>query len=120
MESSLNRSNERYAKVSFDITENITIHGISGYFECTLWQDVMLSIHPNTHTVGMMSWFPIYFPLSRSLFLEHGQIMEVHFWRKTNGKDVWYEWCICLYSEKKVLIDTLHHNLNGKSFKIGL
>ena len=39
------------------------LHGFGGYFECTLYKDIMISINPATHSKGMFSWFPIFFPL---------------------------------------------------------
>lgn len=39
------------------------MHGFAGYFESQLYKDVMISIHPETHSPGMFSWFPIYFPI---------------------------------------------------------
>ena len=48
-------------------------HGFAGYFDATLYRDVHLSIHPDTHTTNMFSWFPIYFPLRAPLALAPGE-----------------------------------------------
>ena len=29
------------------------LHGFGGYFECTLYKDIMISINPNTHSPGL-------------------------------------------------------------------
>lgn len=38
------------------------MHGFSGFFDTVLYKDVKLSIVPETFSVGMFSWFPIFFP----------------------------------------------------------
>ncbi|CAG8485867.1 5065_t:CDS:10 [Cetraspora pellucida] len=58
-----NYHNTRYSKVTFNIRESGILHGIAGYFESILYKDIILSIHPDTHSVDMFSWFPIFFPL---------------------------------------------------------
>ena len=40
--------------------------------------------------------------------------MEAHIWRKTNGKKVWYEWCVTSPVTTKI------HNASGESYYIGL
>lgn len=47
-------------------------HGLAGYFEAVLYKDVLLSIHPVTHTPNMFSWFPIYFPLRHPFYVPQG------------------------------------------------
>ncbi len=58
-----NVSNDRYAAVDFIAAQDAVLHGIAGYFESQLFDDVLMSIHPATHSEGMFSWFPIYFPI---------------------------------------------------------
>ena len=43
--------------------------------------NVTLSIHPQTHTEDMHSWFPIYFPLKEPLLCPAGAAIEAHIWR---------------------------------------
>lgn len=50
--------------------ESATMHGFAGYFDSMLFDDVHISINPKTHTPGMFSWFPLYFPLRVSLWTE--------------------------------------------------
>jgi protein arginine N-methyltransferase 5 len=48
-------------------------HGLAGYFDAKLYGDVHLSIHPETHTPNMFSWFPIYFPLRTPFYVPQGE-----------------------------------------------
>lgn len=61
-----NKHNTRAAHISFPLPHRGTMHGLAGYFEASLYGPVILSTHPGTmeaHSAGMMSWFPIFFPL---------------------------------------------------------
>lgn len=61
-----NRHNERQARVSFNLRDRAVCHGLAGYFEAELYPGVELSTNPlnmDIKSEGMMSWFPIYFPL---------------------------------------------------------
>lgn len=106
--------NSRYEVKNFTVDMDSELHGFGGYFECTLYKDVMISITPQTHSPGMFSWFPIFFPLRNPVKLKKGDEVELHFWRLNNGKQVWYEWCIT----KPVAVPI--HNPNGRSYTIGL
>lgn len=55
--------NSRYGIVRFEASLDCVLNGIAGYFECFLYGDILMSINPATHTPGMFSWFPMYFPL---------------------------------------------------------
>lgn len=84
------RDNSRYRMLEFSVEVNTVLHGFAGYFETTLYGDIMLSqcqgqggewmggrdptchlplsllpagIRPETHSPGMFSWFPIFFPI---------------------------------------------------------
>jgi len=106
--------NSRYEVKNFTVDMDSELHGFGGYFECTLYKDVMISIAPQTHSPGMFSWFPIFFPLRNPVKLKQSDEIELHFWRLNNGKQVWYEWCIT----KPVAVPI--HNPNGRSYTIGL
>ncbi len=61
-----NSHNARHTSLSFPIPHRGTIHGLAGYFEAVLYGNVELSTNPLTmdrKSEGMISWFPIYFPL---------------------------------------------------------
>jgi protein arginine N-methyltransferase 5 len=49
--------------ISFNFLEDLTIHGFVGYFHSVLYDKVTLSTRPIDHTDGMMSWFPMFFPI---------------------------------------------------------
>lgn len=58
--------NSRYKILKFSVEMDCVIHGIAGYFEAVLYKDIILSINPATHTVSLLSWFPMYFPITVS------------------------------------------------------
>jgi len=90
------------------------MHGLAGYFESHLFGGVKMSIHPDTHSEGMFSWFPIYFPIREPIQIKRGDKIKIHFWRCSNKHNVWYEWSVS--SPVPVPI----HNVNGRSYTIGL
>ena len=76
----------------FESDVTAVLHGFGGYFEAKLYKDIIISalsalsplretilrlqrnrfagerlmlagIHPETHSPGMFSWFPVYFPI---------------------------------------------------------
>ncbi|KAI8927188.1 PRMT5 arginine-N-methyltransferase-domain-containing protein [Entophlyctis helioformis] len=76
-----NQHNTRYSSATFEVTQDTVMHGLAGYFEAVLYKDVMISIHPKTHSEGMFSWFPIFFPIRVPVFLPKASSIQVHFWR---------------------------------------
>ncbi|XP_078443780.1 SHK1 binding protein 1 [Wolffia australiana] len=113
----LNSSNDRYKKLSFEIpaeTGSAMVHGFAGYFDAVLYKDVHLGIEPNTATVNMFSWFPIFFPLRTPVTVAPGNSLEVHFWRCHGGSKVWYEWCVEGPNASPI------HNPGGRSYWVGL
>ncbi|KAG5366131.1 Protein arginine N-methyltransferase skb1 [Yarrowia sp. B02] len=89
-----NTHNTRFSKTTFEIPAKACVHGIAGYFEAVLFQDVSLSTVPHTQhkSPDMLSWFPIWFPLKTPLNTPDHSEVDLCFWRKTDGKVVWYEW----------------------------
>jgi protein arginine N-methyltransferase 5 len=86
----------------------------AGYFDTTLYEDVMLSTHPATHTPDMSSWFPIYFPLKEPRRLAPGQAVELSMWRCCTPHKVWYEWAVTQPAASHI------HNVSGRSYYVGL
>ena len=43
----------RYKVKTFEIEMDSELHGFGGYFECTLYKDIMISINPTTHSPGL-------------------------------------------------------------------
>ncbi|KAK0078229.1 hypothetical protein PV325_002802 [Microctonus aethiopoides] len=107
-------NNTRYEKKTFIAQQNSVLHGFVGYFDVVLYEDVTLSIVPRAHSPGMLSWFPIFFPIKEPIQIKCGNEIEVHFWRRCSAKNVWYEWCI----NKPLPLGI--HNPNGRSYTIGL
>ncbi len=108
------RDNRRYASLSFTASANAMIHGFVGYFEAVLYEDIALSILPETFSEGMAAWFPIYWPLRQPVQVEKGQCIDVQFWRQTDPRYVWYEWALSAPQCLPI------HNPNGRSYRIGL
>jgi len=106
--------NRRHGRLQFGVPADGVMHAIGGYFETTLYKDVMLSIRPETHSAGMSSWFPILFPLKEPIPLVAGDVIDLEFWRCVNEKNVWYEWCTSNPIASSI------HNPNGRSYTIGL
>jgi len=100
----------------FKASEASVIHGFAGYFDSVLYKDVMISINPESHSPGMFSWFPIYFPLRTPIFVDKGATIELFFWRKVANGKVWYEWTVLVPGQAPAPI----HNPNGRSYWIGL
>ncbi|KAL1922985.1 uncharacterized protein VTP21DRAFT_9361 [Calcarisporiella thermophila] len=125
-----NYHNTRHSINRFKATEARTIHGLAGYFESVLYGNVNLSIHPHTHSPGMFSWFPIFFPLKVPIHVPQGATIETNFWRCTDSRKVWYEWSVRIFmesedgvegEEKEELLAITHiHNTGGRSNWIGL
>ncbi|KAI9011953.1 PRMT5 arginine-N-methyltransferase-domain-containing protein [Phycomyces nitens] len=117
-----NLHNLRYKQVSFEVKNGMVMHGLAGYFESVLYKDVMISIHPETHSPGMFSWFPIFFPVKVPVQVPQGAIVTVDFWRQTDRKKVWYEWSVAVTSGdgKSDLTILPLHNVGGRSSWVGL
>ncbi|RMX64522.1 hypothetical protein DD238_004212 [Peronospora effusa] len=109
--------NRRQAELHFTAAESAVVHGLAGYFDAVLYDDVTLSIEPDTHSDGMFSWFPIYFPLRQPLRVQKGEKVVVHFWRLESNNRVWYEWSVSSGDGK---YHVPIHNPNGRSYWIGL
>jgi protein arginine N-methyltransferase 5 len=67
----MNAHNTRHCTLRFPVSHRGVCHGLAGYFETVLYDNVRLSTNPTTMeemSAGMISWFPIYFPLKASAF----------------------------------------------------
>ncbi|KAH8929689.1 PRMT5-domain-containing protein [Atractiella rhizophila] len=87
-----NHHNIRTASLTFHIPSAGICHGFAGYFEAVLYNDVTLSIHPERGDQEMLSWFPILFPLKDPLYLPARSELDVHMFRLTERRKVWFEW----------------------------
>lgn len=100
--------NTRFKRLRFVAEQDAVLTGFAGYFDMVLYGDVVLGIHPETHSRGMSSWFSCYFPVSEPIQLRAGQAIEVNFWRCVSTNKVWYEWSL------SGPIVTHIHNHNGR------
>jgi len=111
-----NSHNSRFAKLNFQIPHAGVLHGLAGYFEAILYDNVGLSIHPQRKeqtSKNMLSWFPIYFPFKDPMYLPGNSELQVSIWRLTDQRRVWYEW----YAEAfmPVMYQTPDHAGDGLS-----
>ncbi|KAH9303190.1 hypothetical protein KI387_014773, partial [Taxus chinensis] len=107
------RDNRRYKKLLFELpadTGSVLVHGFAGYFDATLYKDIHLGIEPSTATPNMFSWFSIFFPLRRPVYIPAGSALEAQFWRCTGATKVWYEWAVTGPSVSPI------HNCGGRSY----
>lgn len=85
--------NSRHGKLEFEASIDCVLHGFAGYFSSKLYKDIEISIHPKTHTQGMGSWYPAFFPVAEPHNIKKGEKISIEFWRKVQqGVKVWYEW----------------------------
>lgn len=92
-----NTHNMRHVRLSFRTRNRGVCHGLGGYFEAVLYPGIELSTNPDTmeqKSAGMISWFPIFFPLRTPLYVPDHALLVVNMWRQTDGRKVWYEWMV--------------------------
>jgi protein arginine N-methyltransferase 5 len=104
--------NSRNRTLEFKTNDECVITGFAGYFSSKLYKDIEISIHPETHTKAMRSWYSIYFPFPEPIVLEKNDRIEVAFWRKCDEKKIWYEYQMIAPKESEVI------NLDGKAHPI--
>ena len=56
--------NTRCKTLRFTAKLDAMLHGFSGFFEAVLYKDIKMSILPETHSQGLASWFPMFFPIT--------------------------------------------------------
>mmetsp|Transcript_16720 Transcript_16720/g.25262 ORF Transcript_16720/g.25262 Transcript_16720/m.25262 type:complete len:501 (-) Transcript_16720:1503-3005(-) len=106
--------------------ESLTIHGFLGTFTAILYTSnkdestVVLSTCPANYSVGMFSWFPLYFPLKEPLFIPAGGNVSVSIWRRTEESKVWYEWGAQVFLGDQPHGCSAIHNPNGRSYHVRL
>lgn len=99
----------------------ITVHGFLGTFDSILYSSPRegvsynISIAPSNFSVGMFSWFPLYFPIKEPLYIPFQATLRTAFWRKTDATRVWYEWCAEVVLGHEIICVTPVHNPNGRS-----
>uniref|UniRef100_A0AAG5DYL6 Protein arginine N-methyltransferase n=1 Tax=Anopheles atroparvus TaxID=41427 RepID=A0AAG5DYL6_ANOAO len=96
--------NSRYRSIRFKASLDCVLNGFSGYFDTVLYKDVMLSIHPFTHTKGLASWFSMFIPLTEPVQVRAGEEIVVNFWRcvASHKRSILQQlssqaWCVCVW-----------------------
>lgn len=119
------RALKRSAHITFTIQKSGTVHGFTGYFEAQLFGDIELSTHPSFQSEkspNLLSWFPMWFPLSVPLVVSKNSEVELNIWRQCDQTRVWYEWSVETYrrenSRRTFQGATAIHNLNGSAFSV--
>jgi protein arginine N-methyltransferase 5 len=108
----------------------LVLHGFLGTFHSALYESKdgkrssVISIAPASFSVGMFSWFPLYFPLKEPLRVPPGAYVNCSIWRRSDRERVWYEWCAEVVSsediEEVVLSTGCVHNPGGRSYHVRL
>ncbi|KAJ2015520.1 hypothetical protein GGI14_004225 [Coemansia sp. S680] len=115
-----NRHNQRWAAATFRVQASSLVHGLAGYFDAVLYDNVELSIRPDTHTEDMHSWFPMYFPIKQPMTVNPGDELTVHMWRRSRESRTWYEWAVeSPGGEASSASSSLIHNINAHEYWIG-
>ncbi|KAL6719542.1 hypothetical protein ACLMJK_003783 [Lecanora helva] len=123
-----NTHNTRSTRLHYNLRDRSVCHGLAGYFEAVLYPAVTLGGEAAAHmpslpgnegvegtysavelstnpvtmaekSAGMMSWFPMFFPLKTPLHTPDFSTLTVTMFRKTDGRKVWYEWCVEAWSQ---------------------
>lgn len=89
------------------------VHGLGGYFDCDLYQQIGFSTVPETASPGMFSWFPMFIPFQEPFTVVAGDEIRVTFWRCVDKKKMWYEWIVMRGDSGGKL-----QNSCGKSFSV--
>lgn len=95
--------NSRFETLQFISAADCVLSGFSGYFTSKLYKDIEISIHPESHTRGMMSWYSIFFPLPDPIELKKGDSIVLAFSRKLDNDKVWYEFQLVAPVQTKVV-----------------
>lgn len=104
--------NTRFIELEFNVLVDCLLTGFAGYFDTVLYKAIKLSIHPTEHSVGMASWFPVYFPLAEPQQVRAGEKIKMNIWRCESANKIWYEW-----STMEPFISHIH-NFNGDACPI--
>lgn len=79
---------------TFGIKCDAVCHGVGGWFNSTLFDDVVLSTSPIDGDSDVFSWFPVFIPFENPFKVSAGQKIEFVMERKGNNQKVWYEWAV--------------------------
>jgi protein arginine N-methyltransferase 5 len=105
-----------------------TCTGLLGTFSADLYTSQQgrgtpqISIAPANFSMGMFSWFPLYFPISEPLLIPPGAVARVYLWRRQSldHAKVWYEWSVAVHRDGQLLAATPIHNPGGRSYYVSM
>lgn len=81
--------------LSFTVLHEGCVHGLGGYFDCDLFQQIGFSTVPETRSPDMFSWFPMFIPFQEPFTVVAGDELRVTFWRCVHRQQkMWYEWMV--------------------------
>ena len=80
--------------ITFSVNYDCVCHGIGGWFNSVLFDDVKLSTSPIDGNSDIFSWFPVFIPFENPFKVSSGQKIEFIIERKGNNQKVWYEWTV--------------------------
>jgi len=103
----------QHKRLEWEISQDNLCHGFAGYFESVLYKGTVISINPKTHTEGMFSWYPVYFPFEQCLNLKVGDKLVIDIWRCGSDHYRWYEWRVVSPLPSRL------YNMDGTGSKIG-
>ncbi|KAH3667838.1 hypothetical protein WICMUC_005238 [Wickerhamomyces mucosus] len=113
---------QKFETSVFEIENKCVLHGIAGYFTAKLFENVTISIVPETHTTDLISWFPMFFPIENPLYVKDNTLLKISMSRNRDENRVWYDWSLESF-EKHFKLRTgicKTHNSDGQGFNIGL
>ncbi|OII74900.1 histone methylase [Cryptosporidium ubiquitum] len=108
------KDNTIFASIDFTSKADSVLHGFLGYFECNLYNEIGFSTLPSDFTIGLISWFDFFIPISSPILLRKFDNITFNIWRKSNKEKVWYEWLVTKPTTSFI------HNLNGRMYSIHL
>ncbi len=110
--------------------------GLLGTFTTVLYGDIVVSMAPHSFSMGMFSWFPLYWPLQTPLWIhsyssngaggnlaqqqQQHDIIHVTMWCRVHDDQVWYEWSVTVRDPHsgQVVQSTSLHNCAGQSLHV--
>jgi len=104
-----------------------TLSGLLGTFSADLYRSgqtgetCQISTAHHNFSVGMFSWFTVYFPLAESLWVPPGASVKAWMWRCADSSRIWYEWSVAVLDRNGQMIGTSAvHNPVGRSYHVSV
>lgn len=113
----------------WNVPQGYVLHGLLGTFTADLYYSarldklVQISTAPSNFSVGMFSWFPLYFPIANPLYVPANANVTAYVRRQWDvvTSRVWYEWSVTVHDQNgDVLGISPLHNINGRSYHVSM